>query len=252
MHTENDGIKRIVFDQAFTQIQSPVDHIMIFMKSILILIITGFVIPVFAQDKANALQSAPQLSASSVVKSIKLCIQKNRLDYKENIQPLISSIKLVLKLNVSYRNTGQNAIILDKRNGSVFGYRLYRKIKDSIPGSLEIGSEDELVSIKSAKKEGDKPSNRFITLSPGQLFTNQSTARLFFDSAEKYVQYSNKNHFISFGLFTHGLDLSNTNNLDELRRKWLKTGYLWIEGIYTKPMVVKFPLENQLAICKAD
>jgi hypothetical protein len=221
------------------------------MKSILILIIICSVITVHTQETGNAFQSSPQLSASSTVKRIKLCIPKDSLDNKEKIKPPFS-IWLVLELDVSYKNTGQYSIILDKRNGSVFGYKLYQKTNDSELGRLEIESEDELLSIQSAKKEGDKPSNRFITLSPGQLFTNRSTARLFFRSSEEYAHYANKNHFISFGLFTHGLDLSNTNNLVDLRQKWLKPGYLWSEGIYTKPIVVSFPLEKPVVLCKED
>ena len=209
-----------------------------------------FLPTIFAQKIDFLHQVNARLEAISSIKNQSFCLDNSGFTYKNGIESSISSVRIDLEFNLTYKNTGKYPIILDKNSGTIAGYNLYQKTNDLSLRALEESTDYELLSNGESDKEGDYPSKRFIVLAQGQSYTNQSETRLLFDYPDRFTRYENKEHFISLKLFTIGLDLATNNNLDELRQKWSKTGYLWIEGVDTQLLLIRLPSSKELTLCK--
>jgi hypothetical protein len=100
------------------------------------------------------------------------------------------------------------------------------------------------------RKEGDVPSSSFIVLQPQEQYQIKAETRLLIDYLERYEQFSSDAHYLRFVMWTDDGTLADANILDDLRAKWKAIGYLWTEGVITKPMEMRFPKLGSIRKCK--
>ena len=191
----------------------------------------------------------PLLESRADVSEQKACLDEKGIGYKDEVPTAIKSVRIDLRLNLVHENKGDLPIILDKQGGTVWRYTIYQENTDSTPGEKVYEADFQLIFVGEAAKEGERPGERFAILHKGESLTMRSETRLLFDYANNYPPYDGGLYFISFGVYAVGGDLSQTNTLAELRRKWTKTGFFWFESVKTKPVSMPFPSAQSLKTC---
>lgn len=162
------------------------------------------------------------------------------------------SVKVDLVLTVKYTNIGRCPIILDKSSGAVGGENISGSEQDAQSKNYVYRSfiNTMVVSEKARIEDGNRPGDSFVILKPGETHEGKSKSRLLINQNYQYNLLSSNPQFLMLGVWTTDGKLDDANGIDELRTKWKKYGYLWTEGITTRPMSISFPKLEELKPCK--
>lgn len=196
-------------------------------------------------DNVNA-----QLKAVPSIKTQMACLDNTGFAFKNGSGSPISSIRIDLELNISYKNSGKYPVILDKGSGTVSSYKLYPKDFNSNPNSLSLKAYFDYMETGKSAKEGDSPSERFVILAQDKTFNNSTQIRLLFDYPTQYPNYSDREHLLKLFLSTISGNFSDSNDSNALRKKWLQIGYFWFEGVTAEPLLIHFPDSKKMKMCK--
>lgn len=219
-------------------------------KLILFFIFVGLLaIPALGQTPKVRAELGAKLEAITSVLNQHACIDESGSDSQGK---KTWAVRVDLELSIKYINVGQYPIILDKSNGTVGGQHISRSEQDAQTKKYEyVSLLDWLVTGSNPRKEDDeKPSASFIILNPREEYPGKSETRLLIIQPEQYDLFSSGIHFLTLGMWTQGGTLHEANDIDELRTRWKKHGYLWTEGVTTNPMPIQLPKLESLKPCK--
>lgn len=214
-------------------------------KLIRFFILLGFfAVPASGQTPEARAELGAKLEATTSILDQKACIDESGSDFQGR---KTWSVRVDLVMSVKYANTGQRPIILDKGSGTIGGQRISTSEQNAHAKKYEYDSRLTwmMTSINPRKEDRENPSDTFIILNPGEHYEKKTETRLLIGQPEQYNLFSSAVYFLTFGMWTEDGTLSDANDINELRTRWKKHGYLWVEGVTTQPMPIQLPkLEN--------
>ncbi len=190
-----------------------------------------------------------EMNATTSIVDLQACVDESGSDSNGR---KTWAVRVDLVMSVNYANTGQMPIILDKSNGTIGGQSLSKSEQDALARKYEYDVSQTWMwaSLNPRIEDGKSPGDRFVVLNPGEHYENKTETRLLIHRPEQYKLFSSDAHFLTFGMWTTDGTLSEANNVNELRTRWRKYGYLWTEGITTQPMPINFPKLEELKSCQ--
>jgi len=189
------------------------------------------------------------LEATTSIREQNTCLDETEVLRGDTFVPY-PSVRSDVVLGIRFRNVGNYPIIIDMNSGAISGYEIAHTVRDASMKKYESGFIFDILTTGEGRRIEDvSPSEPFIVLGPNQSHDVISQMSVLLDSPDKYRHYTETPHFLQFKIRTGDGTLHRANDLDELRGRWLKDGYLWVEEIESLPMSIQFPDVEKLRKC---
>jgi hypothetical protein len=158
---------------------------------------------------------------------------------------------LRLMLNLTYSNTGNRPILLDKKSSLIYRKMISRNLKAASDKKYEYDESSHFIGVRSMQAAGfqmdtqitpDKEKKTFITLKPGESYSvkEEIILRLYDGTKDTEGHLHPGTHFLQVRVATW-FYIADPNTY---REQWRNEGYLWSQNITSLPMsltVEKFP-----------
>jgi hypothetical protein len=149
-----------------------------------------------------------------------------------------------LSLRLTFRNSGSEPVIIDKRSFWV---------RSLVSSSYKTAAAGKYIDWSRGDMWGSMPLrptdlSDFVILNPGELYDSEKETRSSFmvsdDPANPFHRLRPGSYFLQIDVATWAY----MENAGPFRKAWREKGYLWSEGITSEPM--PFTIEKDRAIVK--
>ena len=146
---------------------------------------------------------------------------------------------LHLLLNLTYLNTGNRPILLDKKSSLVYRKLVSKTLKAASQNKYVYDARSSIISVEGMRAVGmrmDSPPEieAFVTINPGESYNLKAEVILYLYNGTKDTEDSLHpgRYFLQVKVATWFYFA----DVDEYREKWRDEGYLWSKNIMSVPM----------------
>jgi hypothetical protein len=177
--------------------------------------------------------------------NLRLTTQPSNLSYCRNTI-YDEEFDVLIRLRLTYTNTGRKPLILEKGPNLVTYWRAKRTPKElqsaDFTHTLWITSDNEGVS-----ESGDVPSANYVVLQPGESYVGEAE-----------IHVPNAKALMKEGVIAGGAQYfqvvipkwsGNEKQAGFLRERWKKVGWLWSGAIRSQPMLITIEPQPNVVEC---
>lgn len=156
---------------------------------------------------------------------------------------VVSGSKLLrLTLNLTYSNTGNRPIMLDKKSSLIYRKLLSNNLKAASESKYEYDESSSFIDVRSMRTagirmEGTPEKEDFITLKPGESYSLKKGLILrLYDGTKDTEDFLHPGtRFLQLRVATWYY-FADPNTY---REKWRAEGYLWSQDVTSQPMPLR-------------
>lgn len=152
-------------------------------------------------------------------------------------------------LRLTYANTGEQTILLDRRSSAIFRSMVSRSLKAAAAKRYTETTRFSYFDLRKVGfREGEFPrEDAFVTLKPGELYSLEKEGfgvRLYDGTKDSEDELRPGHYFLQLRVATRYYLIQP----EEYRERWRDKGYLWSKNVISEPM--PFTVEKKPAVSK--
>jgi hypothetical protein len=177
------------------------------------------------------------LRMEGVVKEIKACVNKDYLAVRINVD-----------LSIAYTNIGRYPLLLHKEQSKTIGYFYIASSPENL-GIRKFEHEQHFYIMSS----GPEPDiSQFVRIRSKQTYKVDATTLIVLatEFPDQMRILDGKAHYLQVGMWNEDDPLHVGDKLQQIRSRWLTTGYLWGAGSKSLAIPINLPQAKKIRDCR--